>query len=121
MDWVGKKLNIPLYKFYGADKNKTPLTSFSIGIDTPEIIKQKVREAEKYKILKIKVGKENDEEIMNTVRSVTDKPIRVDANEGWKNKEVALEKVKWLKDMGVEFVEQPMPSVMIEETKWLRL
>lgn len=120
MDWVGKKLNVPLYKFFGANKNKTPLTSFSIGIDTPEIIKQKVLEAEKYKILKIKVGKENDAEIMNTVRSVTDKPIRVDANEGWKKKEIALEKAKWLKDMGVEFIEQPMPSNMIEETKWLR-
>lgn len=120
MDWVGKKLNVPLYKFFGADKSKAPLTSFSIGIDTPAVIKQKVREAEKYRILKIKVGKENDEEILNAVRSVTDKPIRVDANEGWKKKEVALEKIKWLKDMGVEFIEQPMPSNMIEETKWLR-
>jgi L-alanine-DL-glutamate epimerase-like enolase superfamily enzyme len=120
MDWIGKKLNVPLYKFFGADKSKAPLTSFSIGIDTPEVIKQKVREAEKYRILKIKVGKENDEEILNAVRSVTDKPIRVDANEGWKKKEVALEKIKWLKDMGVEFIEQPMPSNMIEETKWLR-
>jgi L-alanine-DL-glutamate epimerase-like enolase superfamily enzyme len=120
MDWVGKKLNIPLYKFYGIDKEKTPVTSFSIGIDTPEIIKQKVREAEKYAILKIKVGKQNDKEIMDAVRSVSDKPIRVDANEGWKKKEVALEKIKWLKDMGVEFVEQPMPSAMLEETKWLR-
>jgi L-alanine-DL-glutamate epimerase-like enolase superfamily enzyme len=120
MDWVGKKLNVPLYKFFGADKSKAPLTSFSIGIDTPAVIKQKVAEAEKYRILKIKVGKENDEEILNAVRSVTDKPIRVDANEGWKKKEVALEKIKWLKDMGVEFIEQPMPSNMIEETKWLR-
>jgi L-alanine-DL-glutamate epimerase-like enolase superfamily enzyme len=113
-------LNVPLYKFFGADKSKAPLTSFSIGIDTPAVIKQKVAEAEKYRILKIKVGKENDEEILNAVRSVTDKPIRVDANEGWKKKEVALEKIKWLKDMGVEFIEQPMPSNMIEETKWLR-
>ena len=120
LDWVGKKLNVPLYKFYGIDKAKTPITSFSIGIDTPDVIKQKVEEAEKYPILKIKVGRENDKEIMNAVRSVTDKTVRVDANEGWKKKEIALEKIKWLKDMGVEFVEQPMPSSMIEETKWLR-
>ena len=120
LDWVGKKLNVPLYKFYGIDKAKTPITSFSIGIDTPDVIKQKVEEAEKYPILKIKVGRENDKEIMNAVRSVTDKTVRVDANEGWKKKEIALEKIKWLKDMGVEFVEQPMPSDMIEETKWLR-
>lgn len=120
MDWVGKKLNVPLYKFWGVDKEKTPVTSFSIGIDTPDVIKQKVREAEPYAVLKIKVGRDNDEEIMDTVRSVTDKPIRVDANEGWKTKEVALEKIKWLKTMGVEFIEQPMPADMLEETRWLR-
>ncbi len=120
MDWVAKRLQVPLYKFWGLDKSKTPVTSFSIGIDTPEIVKQKVREADKYPVLKIKVGKENDAEIMDAVRSVTDKPVRVDANEGWKTKEVALEKIKWLKTMGVEFIEQPMPAEMIEETRWLR-
>jgi L-Ala-D/L-Glu epimerase len=120
MDWIGKKLNVPLYRFLGADKNKTAVTSFTIGIDTPEVIKQKIREAEQYPILKIKVGRENDEEIMDTVRSVTDKVVRVDANEGWKTKEVALQKIKWLKTMGVEFVEQPLPAEMLEETKWVR-
>jgi L-alanine-DL-glutamate epimerase-like enolase superfamily enzyme len=120
MDWIGKSLGVPLYKLWGLDKSKTPLTSYSIGIDTPEVVKEKVREAEKYPILKIKVGRDNDAEIMDAVRSVTDKPVRVDANEGWKTKEVALEKIKWLKTMGVEFVEQPMPADMIEETKWLR-
>lgn len=120
MDWVGKKLNTPLYKLWGLDKSKTPRTSYSIGIDTIEVIKRKVRAAEKYPLLKIKVGKDNDEEIIEAVRSITDKPIRVDANEGWKSKEVALEKIKWLQSMGIEFVEQPMPSDMIEETRWLR-
>lgn len=120
MDWVGKALNVPLYKFFGLNPADAPLTSFSIGIDTPEVIKQKVREAEQYPLLKIKVGKPNDEEIIGAVRSVTDKPIRVDANEGWKNKEEALEKILWLKSQGVEFIEQPMPSDMIEETAWLR-
>jgi L-alanine-DL-glutamate epimerase-like enolase superfamily enzyme len=120
MDWIGKKLNAPLYKIWGLDKSKTPLTSYSIGIDTIEVIKKKVRAAEKYPLLKIKVGKDNDEEIIEAVRSITDKPIRVDANEGWKSKEVALEKIKWLQNMGIEFIEQPMPSDMIEETRWLR-
>lgn len=120
MDWIGKKLNAPLYKIWGLDKSKTPLTSFSIGIDTIEVIKKKVRAADKYPLLKIKVGKDNDEEIIEAVRSITDKPIRVDANEGWKSKEVALEKIKWLQSMGIEFIEQPMPSDMIEETRWLR-
>jgi L-alanine-DL-glutamate epimerase-like enolase superfamily enzyme len=120
MDWVGKKLNVPLYKLWGLDKTKTPRTSFSIGIDTIEVIKKKVRAAEKYPLLKIKVGKDNDEEIIEAVRSVTDKPIRVDANEGWKSKELALEKIQWLQSKGIEFIEQPMPSEMIEETRWLR-
>ncbi len=120
MDWVGKSLQIPLYQLWGLDKSKTPVTSFSIGIDTPEVVRQKVLEAELYPVLKIKVGRDNDAEIMDAVRSVTDKPVRVDANEGWKTKEIALEKIKWLESMGVEFVEQPMPSEMIDETRWLR-
>jgi L-Ala-D/L-Glu epimerase len=120
MDWIGKSLNMPLYKIWGLDKSKTPITTLSIGIDTTEVIKQKVREAEKYPRLKIKVGKDNDEEVINAVRSVTDKTLVVDANEGWKTKEVALEKIKWLVGEGVEFIEQPMPSTMIEETRWLR-
>jgi L-alanine-DL-glutamate epimerase-like enolase superfamily enzyme len=120
MDWVGKALNTPLYKMFGLNTSNAPVTSFSIGIDTPEVIKQKVKEAEPFPILKIKVGKKNDDEIIAAVRSVTDKPIRVDANEGWKNKEEALEKIQWLKTQGVEFIEQPMPSEMIEETAWLR-
>lgn len=120
MDWIAKKLGVPLYKYLGLDKKKVPVTTFSIGIDSIEMIKKKVREAEIYPILKIKVGKENDEEIIEAVRSVTDKPLRVDANEGWKDKHEALEKINWLEKMGVEFIEQPMPSDMLEETKWLR-
>ncbi len=120
MDWVGKALNVPLYRLFGFDTAKAPVTSFSIGIDTPEMIRKKVQEAEPFPILKIKVGTDRDEEIIQAVRSVTDKPIRVDANEGWKSKEEALEKIQWLKDQGVEFIEQPMPASMLEETAWLR-
>jgi L-alanine-DL-glutamate epimerase-like enolase superfamily enzyme len=121
MDWVGKALNIPLYKLWGLDSTKAPLTSFTIGIDTPEVVRQKTREAEPYKILKIKVGVPNDEEMITTVRSIApNKPIRVDANEGWKDKETAIKKIEWLVKNGVEFVEQPMPSEMLEETRWIR-
>jgi L-alanine-DL-glutamate epimerase-like enolase superfamily enzyme len=120
MDWIGKKLNAPLYKIWGLDKSKTPLTSYSIGIDTIDVIKKKVHAAEKYPLLKIKVGKNKDKEIIEAVRSITDKPIRVDANEAWRTKETALEKIKWLQTMGIEFIEQPMPSDMIKETRWLR-
>ncbi|MFH1213577.1 MAG: dipeptide epimerase, partial [Candidatus Neomarinimicrobiota bacterium] len=121
MDWIGKALDVPLYQIWGLDPTKAPLTSFTIGIDTAEVVKQKTREAEPYKILKIKVGGPNDEEMVNTVRSVApDKPIRVDANEGWKDKETAIKRIEWLAKNGVEFVEQPMPSSMLEETRWIR-
>ncbi len=119
IDWVAKNLNVPLYRFLGLDKSKTPLTSFSIGIDKPEVMQGKIREAEIYPILKIKVGAPNDEKIMSAVRAVTDKPLFVDANEGWKSKEEALEKIHWLAKNNVVLLEQPMPAAMHEEQKWL--
>jgi L-alanine-DL-glutamate epimerase-like enolase superfamily enzyme len=120
MDWVGQKLGIPLYSFFGLDPKDTPLTTFSIGIDTPEITKQKTREAADFPVLKVKVGLATDEPTIEAVRSVTKKPLRVDANEGWKDKEEAVRKINWLEKMGVEFIEQPMPAEMIEETRWVR-
>jgi len=119
-DWIGKKLNIPLHQYWGLEASRAPLTSFTIGIDTPEVIEQKVLEAEPYPILKIKLGGPNDREIMKTIRKVTDKTLRVDANEGWKKKEEALENIKWLEQEGVEFVEQPMPAEDLEGTAWVR-
>ena len=120
MDWVGKKLNAPLYRMLGLDPADTPITTFSIGIDTPETTRQKVLEAEAFPVLKIKVGLNTDEATIAAVRSVTKKPLRVDANEGWKDKEEAVRKINWLETQGVEFVEQPMPADMIEETRWVR-
>jgi L-alanine-DL-glutamate epimerase-like enolase superfamily enzyme len=120
MDWVGKKLNAPLYRMLGLDPADTPITTFSIGIDTPEVTRQKVLEAEAFPVLKIKVGLDTDEATIAAVRSATKKPLRVDANEGWKDKEEAVRKINWLETQGVEFVEQPMPASMIEETRWVR-
>jgi L-alanine-DL-glutamate epimerase-like enolase superfamily enzyme len=120
MDWVGQKLGVPLYRFFGLDPNDAPITTFSIGIDTPEVTRQKVREAEAFPVLKIKVGLDTDEATIAAVRSATNKPLRVDANEGWKDKEVAVRKINWLATQGVEFVEQPMPAEMLEETRWVR-
>ena len=120
MDWVGKKLGVPLYRYFGLDPRDTPLTTFSIGIDTPETTRQKVREAEPFPILKIKVGLDTDEATIDAVRSATKKPLRVDANEGWRNKEEAVRKINWLESQGIEFVEQPMPAAMLEETRWVR-
>jgi L-alanine-DL-glutamate epimerase-like enolase superfamily enzyme len=120
MDWVGKRLGIPLYRYFGLDPRDAPVTTFSIGIDTPEITRQKVREAEAFPVLKIKVGLDTDEATIEAVRSVTKKPLRVDANEGWTNKEEAARKINWLESQGVEFIEQPMPASMGEDIRWLR-
>jgi L-Ala-D/L-Glu epimerase len=120
LDWVGQKLGVPIYTLFGLDPADTPLTTFSIGIDTPEITRQKTREADPYPVLKVKVGLETDEQTIEAVRSVTKKPLRVDANEGWKDKEEAVRKINWLETQGVEFIEQPLPAEMIEETRWVR-
>ncbi|MGH9339212.1 MAG: dipeptide epimerase [Acidobacteriota bacterium] len=120
MDWVGKKLGLPLYRLFGLDKSKVPHTSFSIGIDSPEAIRTKVGEAKSYPVLKVKLGSDRDDEIIEAVRAVTGKPLRIDANEGWKTREEALDKIRWLQGVGVELIEQPMPAEQIEDARWLR-
>lgn len=120
MDWNGQRLGVPLYRWLGLDPKDAPVTTFSIGIDNPETTRAKVEEAAPFPVLKIKVGLDTDEATIAAVRAVTKKPLRVDANEGWKDKEEAVRKINWLETQGVEFVEQPMPAAMIEETRWVR-
>jgi len=120
MDWIGKKLTIPIYQFLGVDPKSEVKTSFSIGRDKPEVMRQKVKETTPYGILKVKITGRGDQEAIRAIRSMTDKPIRVDVNEGWKDKEKAIKEIEWLAAQGVEFVEQPMPVEMLEETRWLK-
>ena len=119
-DWLGKKLSLPLHRYFGLDPGTAPLTSFSVGIDTPERTRGKVLEANPYPILKIKVGLDSDERTLTTVRSLTSKPIRVDANEGWTDPEEAIRKIRWLETLGVELIEQPLPAHMLAETRYVR-
>ena len=118
-DLVGKIVKQPWHKLWGLNATKTPNTSFTIGIDTPEVIKEKVHEAEVYKILKVKLGRDNDKEMIRTIRSVTNKPICVDVNQGWKDKQMALEMIQWLATQGVVFVEQPMSKLAVDDMAWL--
>jgi L-alanine-DL-glutamate epimerase-like enolase superfamily enzyme len=118
-DLIGKIMNQPWYKIWGYDKNKTPFTSFTIGIDTPEVVREKTKEADIYKILKVKLGRETDKEMIETIRSVTEKPIVVDVNQGWKDKDYALDMISWLSERNVEFVEQPMPKEQVDDIAWL--
>jgi len=119
LDWWGKKQQLPLHRVLEVHPQREVPTSFSIGLDTPEMMRQKAREAGPYRILKVKLGRENDEEIIRTLREVTDKPIRVDANEGWRDKETAIRKLEWLERHNIELVEQPLPRQLVEETRWL--
>ena len=120
-DLVGKLLGAPWYRIWGLNPEKTPNTTFTIGIDTPDVVREKTREcADRFKILKVKVGLDNDYEMIETIREITDLPIAVDANQGWTNKEKALEEIFWLKEHGIVMVEQPMPKEMIDDIAWIR-
>ena len=118
-DLVGKIMKQPWYKIWGYDPSKTPNTSFTIGIDTDEVIRQKVKEAEPYKILKVKLGRDTDKQMIETIRSVTDKPICVDVNQGWTDRNFALDMAHWLKEKGIVFIEQGMPKERIDDNAWL--
>lgn len=118
-DLLGKLMQQPFYKIWGLDPYKIPPTSYTIGIDSEEMIRKKVSEAEQFNILKVKLGLDTDKMIIDTIRSVTDVPLCADVNQGWKNKEEALEMAYWLKDRNVVFLEQPMPKEMIDENAWL--
>lgn len=118
-DLLGKIMNQPFYKIWGLNPDLIPATSYTIGIDTEEVIRQKVAEAGQFKILKVKLGLDTDKMIIDTIRSVTDVPLCADVNQGWKNKEEALEMAHWLHERNVVFLEQPMPKEMIDENAWL--
>ncbi len=118
-DLVGKMMNQPWYNIWGFDKNKATYTSFTIGIDTEEVIRQKTKEAAEFKILKVKLGRGTDKMLIETIRSVTDKPICVDVNQGWTDRAAALDMIFWLKEKGIVFVEQPMPKERVEDMAWL--
>lgn len=118
-DLLGKLMNQPWYNIWGINRNNTPYTTFTIGIDTPEVVRQKVKEADEFKILKVKLGRETDKEMIETIRSVSDTPLSVDVNQGWKDKHAALDMIHWLNERNVLFVEQPMPKTQVDDLAWL--
>jgi len=119
-DLVGKMFGAPWYKIWGYDPAKAPSTTFTIGIDTPEVVREKTLEcADKFNILKVKVGLDTDKEMIETIRSVTDLPLAVDANQGWRDRFKALDMIYWLREHGVVMVEQPMPVDRIDDQAWL--
>lgn len=118
-DLAGKRLGAPYFELLGIDPGTMPATSFTIGMDTPEIVEAKVQEAGAFHVLKVKMGSDDDRQVLETVRRITDRPIRIDANEGWTLEE-AQSRLEWLEAMGVELVEQPLPADQLEATRELR-
>lgn len=117
-DLVGKLIGQPWFRLWGLNPDDAPMTSYTIGMDTPEIVREKTREAP-YEILKVKLGSESDKELIRTIRSVSDKPVCVDANQGWTNRNQALDMIFWLQEQGVVFIEQPMSKNNIDDIAWL--
>ena len=119
-DWWGQKKQKPISELLSIDSSNLPLTSYTIAIGDLDEIGQKVEQAEPYSILKVKLGTpDKDKEIIKEVRKITDKLIRVDANEGW-HSEDALKMCNWLAEQNVEFIEQPFPADQLEQTKILK-
>lgn len=120
-DLVGKLIGQPWWKIWGLNKEKTPSTFYTIGIDAPDVVREKTKEALKFDILKVKLGrdKKSDREMIEAVRDVTDKPIAIDANQGWKDKVYALEMVEWLYERGIILIEQPMKKTKLDDIAWI--
>ncbi|MCQ2119380.1 MAG: twin-arginine translocation signal domain-containing protein [Bacteroidales bacterium] len=119
-DLAGKIMGQPWYRIWGLSPEKAPDTTFTIGIDTPDVVREKTKEcADKFNILKVKVGLDNDKEMIETIREITDLPIAVDANQGWKDRQQALDEIFWLQEHGIVMVEQPMPKERLDDNAWI--
>ncbi len=118
-DLEGKLQQKPCWQILGSNPAKMPATSFTIGIDTPEMIIQKVKENPDCKIIKVKLGRDSDKDLINTIRTVTDLPLFVDANQGWTDLQQSLDMTHWLHEQGVLLIEQPMLKTDPDSNAWL--
>lgn len=118
-DLVGKLVGQPWHRIWGYNKAKAPNTTFTIGIDKADVVREKTKEAAGFKILKVKLGKDNDKEMIESVRAVTNVPLTADPNQGWKDRFYALDMIHWLKEQGVVYVEQPMAKERYDDHAWL--
>lgn len=118
-DLWGKIEQRPLWQLLDVHPEQMPATSFTLGIDEPAVLREKMQEALDFGIIKIKLGSEDDRKIIQTIREISDKPIYADANQGWKNREEALDLVHWLAAQNVQIVEQPFHKDDLESSAWL--
>ena len=119
-DLVGKLMGQPWYKIWGLNPDHIPPTTYTIGIDQPDVVRKKTKEyLDKFRILKVKLGTEHDKTMIETIREVTDIPLAVDANQGWTDKHQALDMILWLKEKGIVMVEQPMSKKKLDDHAWI--
>lgn len=118
-DLNGKLSDKPCYEIYHADPMKMPRTSYTIGIDSPKVIRQKVADATEFKVLKVKLGRENDRALIKVIKEVSDLPLFIDANQGWTDRAEAIDMIYWLHDQGALLIEQPMDKNDVEGNAWL--
>ncbi len=127
-DLCGRIMGQPWWKIWGWSNHNLPSTSVTVGlayapdgsIDKEEV-RKKTRECLEYNLIKVKLGnsEENDKTMINTIREITDLPIVIDANQGWKDKSHALKMIEWLAGRGIEMIEQPMPKLLLDDQAWL--
>ena len=118
-DLHGRQQGQPLWEMFGATKDLV-ISTYTIGISDLSVIPEKIREAEQYPLLKIKLGTDYDHDIIRAIRAETDKVLRVDVNEGWKTLDDAKRGTEWLVTENVEFLEQPMPANQLDDIAALR-
>lgn len=119
-DLIGKIQNQPLYSILKLDPLLTPNSTYTIGIDEDKVVRRKTEEVkDQFKLLKVKLGSSNDKQLIRVIRSVTDLPLAIDANQGWKDRTEALENIHWLKDQGAILIEQPMSKSDFDANAWL--
>lgn len=118
-DLEGKLLSKPCWQLLGSAPRRMPPTSYTVGIDTPDVFLQKIKDAVDFKVIKVKLGRDNDKELIQIIRSVTDVPVYVDANQGWTDRQQSLDMICWLKEHSVVLIEQPMPKADIDGNAWI--
>ncbi len=119
-DLQGKLLGQPVNKIWRLTPENCTYTTYTIGIDTPEVVRQKVQEVEgRFGRLKVKVGVPGDRELIETIREISNLPLTVDANQGWTDRSYALDQIYWLKEKGVIMIEQPLPKTKRDDLAWL--
>jgi L-alanine-DL-glutamate epimerase-like enolase superfamily enzyme len=119
-DLFGKLANKPAFELLSFPKPPAKETSVTIGIGDLSLIPQKLEELKDFHLIKVKLGNPNDREIIEAIRKVTDKPLVVDVNQGWPQKDFALEMIQWLSKRNVEYVEQPLAKENYVDSRWLK-